>query len=247
MQIRHNRIRSWACGLLVPFGMVLAPAVAQDEPPPLPPPRPDRPATPPGEPAQVQPDPGAPSEAQVKAADSKDEACIARLTRLGVQFESKPPVQENACSVQDPVLVSRLSDGLEIAPASLMTCAAAESLARWAGEVLRPEAERHFQSAPKKVLIGTSYQCRNQRSGEKLSEHAFGNAVDVMGFHFATRAPLTIKTQQENSPEAAFQLAVQKGACPIFTTVLGPGADADHGDHLHLDMRARKGGYRICQ
>ncbi|MFD0463084.1 extensin family protein [Microvirga aerilata] len=48
-------------------------------------------------------------------------------------------------------------------------------------------------------------------------------------------------------PESAFQAAVQKAACPIFTTVLGPGSDAAHGDHLHLDLRQRKGDYRICQ
>jgi hypothetical protein len=69
----------------------------------------------------------------------------------------------------------------------------------------------------------------------------------VMGFEFAKRSPLTIGSHTEGSPEATFQEAVRKAACPIFNTVLGPGSDAAHGDHLHLDLRQRKGDYRICQ
>jgi hypothetical protein len=29
--------------------------------------------------------------------------------------------------------------------------------------------------------------------------------------------------------------------------VLGPGSDAFHDDHLHLDLAERRGGYRLCQ
>ncbi|MEG4644742.1 extensin family protein [Paracoccus sp. APAP_BH8] len=28
---------------------------------------------------------------------------------------------------------------------------------------------------------------------------------------------------------------------------LGPGANAAHVDHLHLDIKARRGGFRLCQ
>src|SRR3712207_7448047 len=50
----------------------------------------------------------------------------------------------------------------------------------------------------------------------------------------------TLFRSSENSPEASFQSAIQKAACPIFNTVLGPGSDAAHGDHLHLDLRERR-------
>jgi hypothetical protein len=68
-----------------------------------------------------------------------------------------------------------------------------------------------------------------------------------MGFEFRGHAPLRIGTHPDDSPELAFQNAIRKGACSLFTTVLGPGADTDHGDHLHLDLRGRGSGYRICQ
>ena len=41
--------------------------------------------------------------------------------------------------------------------------------------------------------------------------------------------------------------AIRGAACLYFTTVLGPGSNAAHDDHLHLDVKARNGGYRICE
>lgn len=228
------------------IGMALAgTGTSQEQTPPLPPPRSDRPAPP----DNLDEKPPAEETVEQKASDTGDPAaaCIERLTKLGLRFEKRPPVQENACSIGNPVSVSALPNGTKISPASLMECSLAEGLVRWVNEVVIPRASEHFQSAPTKLLIGTSYQCRDQRAGAKPSEHAFGNGVDVMGFAFDKRPPLTIQIQPEGSPEAAFQSAVQKESCTIFSTVLGPGADDDHDDHLHLDMRVRKGDYRICQ
>ncbi|HEX2137434.1 MAG TPA: extensin family protein [Microvirga sp.] len=211
---------------------------------PLPPPRPDRRAPP--EPA-AKPAPAETGPAPAAAAAADAAACGDRLARLGVRFEERPAIRENACSVDDPVLVSGLPDGLEVKPPALMTCPLAEALARWTLDTLTAEADRLLQTAATGLLIGTSYECRQQRSGAKLSEHAFGNGVDVMGFEFEKRSPIAVGSHPEGSPEAEFQAAVHKGACAVFTTVLGPGSDAAHGDHLHLDMRGRRGGYRICQ
>lgn len=242
-----SRIAGLSAGVIVVMALAF-PVAAQDPAPPLPPPRPDRPAasSPEVSEEKVQPKEDG-TEQKVSELGEAGAACLERIARLGIRFEKRPPVRENSCSVDNPVLVSGLPNGIEVAPPSLMACPVAESLARWMTDAVAPEAERHFQSAPTKLLIGTSYQCRDQRNGEKLSEHAFGNGVDVMGFEFAKRAPLTIATHPADSPEGTFQSAVQKAACPIFTTVLGPGSDAAHGDHLHLDMRERKGDYRICQ
>ncbi len=244
-----QRRRAGRIGTIVALVLMLAPvAWAQVSTPPLPPPRPDRPVNPEsGDRAEKPPSHEAPVEQKDAEADSVKTACLDRLTQMGLRFEARPPVRENSCSIDNPVLVSALPGSVEVAPASLMACPVAESLARWMSEVVSPEAERQFQTTPNKLLIGTSYQCRDQRNGAKLSEHAFGNGVDVMGFEFAKRPPVVIASQPENSPEASFQFAIQKAACPIFNTVLGPGSDAAHGDHLHLDLRQRKGDYRICQ
>ena len=235
---------------IAPLGGLLlaAAALAEEPPPPLPPPRPAAdvpvqgalPPLPPSRPESTPPSAGA-------AADPEEDGCLDRLTRLGAQFETRPDLSENECGVRNAVVLSKLPDGVELSPPSLMTCRLAESLARWTVDAVTAEADRILQRAPTKLVVGTTYQCRTQRSGSKLSEHAFGNGVDVVGFTFQKGASVTIGSQPEGSPEAQFQDAVRKGACAAFTTVLGPGSDADHGDHLHLDMRGRNGGYRICQ
>jgi hypothetical protein len=112
--------------------------------------------------------------------------------------------------------------------------------------------ERHKgcrAASPRKVLIGTSYECRaqNRQSGAKLSEHAFANALDVMGFEFVNRRAISVTARWDESPEAMFLSIIRAHACEHFTTVLGPGSDAAHADHFHLDLRERKRGARLCQ
>jgi len=41
--------------------------------------------------------------------------------------------------------------------------------------------------------------------------------------------------------------ALKESACARFSTVLGPGSDGYHEDHVHLDLAQRRGGYKICQ
>ena len=40
---------------------------------------------------------------------------------------------------------------------------------------------------------------------------------------------------------------MRKSVCTRFTTVLGPGSDGYHEDHIHIDLAERRSGYRICQ
>jgi hypothetical protein len=163
----HRTIALFRLERLLPIAIAVAAlsapsALAQEPGPPLPPPRPDRAAPPNPAPKDAG---SKPREASAPVDVMNDAACQTRITRLGVRFEPQATVAEGLCTVQEPVLVSSLSDGVEVSPASLMTCPLAEALARWSLDVVSAEAEHYFQSAPTKVLIGTSYQCRNQRSG----------------------------------------------------------------------------------
>ena len=97
-------------------------------------------------------------------------------------------------------------------------------------------AERHLAASPRKVLIGTSYECRaqNRQSGAKLSEHAFANALNVMGFEFVNRRSISVTARWDESPEAMFLSIIRAHACEHFTTVLGPGSET----HLKLFLDA---------
>jgi hypothetical protein len=206
---------------------------------PVPPPRPTDLAEP-AAPAAAPPTPEAVAEAS---------ACQERLVKLGVRFEPLPAIVNGLCGAPHPLRVSHLPDGLEVSPPATIVCAVAEALSRWTKEVVSAEAGRHLEAQPVRIAIGTSYECRNrnrQASG-KLSEHAFANGVDISGFEFKGRKAVQIGEHPAETPEALFQAAIRTQACAYFTTVLGPGSDAAHGTHLHLDLRSRNRGFRICQ
>ena len=206
---------------------------------PVPPPRPTDLAEP-AAPAAAPPTPEAVAEAS---------ACQERLVKLGVRFEPLPAIANGLCGASHPLRVSHLPDGVEVSPPATLVCAVAEALARWTKEVVMTEAGRHLEAQPARIAVGTSYECRNRnRQAEgKLSEHAFANAVDISGFEFKVRKAVQIGDHPAETPEALFQAAIRTQACAYFTTVLGPGSDPAHATHLHLDLRGRNRGFRMCQ
>jgi hypothetical protein len=98
----------------------------------------------------------------------------------------------------------------------------------------------------REIKIAGSYECRdrNRVSGEKMSEHARANAIDVIGISLGSAGSIsfTDKVAARDLREIA-----RNSACSRFPTVLGPGSDGYHEDHIHLDLLERKSGYRICQ
>jgi hypothetical protein len=134
---------------------------------------------------------------------------------------------------------------IEIKPAPLLRCEMAEQFALW----LRDDvATRVAKSGMTLARVETydDYSCRgrNRVKGAKVSEHGKGNAVDVRGLVFADKktAMLTDKTFAKD-----IRADLHDSACARFTTVLGPGSDGYHEEHIHVDLAARHNGYRICQ
>lgn len=91
-----------------------------------------------------------------------------------------------------------------------------------------------------------SFECRgrNRVKGAKLSEHGLANALDVRGMTFAngTTLSLTDRTVSRGTREK-----VLASVCARFATVLGPGSDWYHEDHIHLDLAQRRNNYKLCQ
>ena len=88
-----------------------------------------------------------------------------------------------------------------------------------------------------------SKDSKDGRDG-KVSEHGKGNAIDVTGFVLADRRKVVLTDVMEPT---ALREGLRDSACRRFTTVLGPGSDRYHEHHIHLDVLARRSGYRICQ
>ena len=80
----------------------------------------------------------------------------------------------------------------------------------------------------------------------KLSEHAFGNALDIASFRLADGRTIAVAPDLKGESRT-FLDRLRTAACGPFRTVLGPGADADHANHLHLDLAPRRSDNPICE
>ena len=215
--------------------------------------RPD--ALPPGALAMVPPNPDPPAEAPIPpvpavpadvAADGG--ACLDRLRKLGVVFEPAAAIKDPGCAVANPLVVKALGSGVSLASAATLNCPTTEAVALWVRDILLPYARDQLRATPTAIVPGSTYACRtrNNQKGARMSEHAKANAFDVMTVEFAGRPPLEIRARGSGDPEGRFQASIRQGSCSYFTTVLGPGSDASHGNHLHFDLAQRRGGYRMC-
>ena len=189
---------------------------------------------------------------RLAATEAARTACMAELDALGAVYETGAAVDDPDvadCGIVHPVTLSEVLPGVALTPPAPMRCETALALARWTRDFGQPAAERLGRGALTEIRQGTVYNCRGRSSdSDTMSEHAFGNAVDIMAFGFADGADVAVEPRErEGTMAEAFQDAVRASACLEFTTVLGPGSDAAHADHLHLDVKSRRGGFRLCQ
>lgn len=192
----------------------------------------------------------------LKETDADYDACRLALSVLGTVYSQEPPVtdpENRECGIARPVRVTQIIPGIELQGGALMRCDTARALGLWAQDFLRPAATA-LPGAPRltALQLGTTYDCRGRigtgDAAPKLSEHAYGTAIDIAAFVFDTGEPLPVIPREDTGDMSeAFQRAVRGSACLFFTTVLGPGSNEAHSDHLHLDMAQRKGGWRLCQ
>ena len=176
-------------------------------------------------------------------------ACLAGLTADGAQFVRAASLTDPlGCNAVAPLNLSVTPSGVTLSPPALVNCDMAQAISAWIAVGVMPAARANLGQDVASLRIGASYVCRYQASGKKLSEHAFANAVDLMSFTFADGSVYAVgQVDAPDSKEAHFIAEVRRKACDHFNTVLGPGADADHADHFHLDLRGRRGGYKLCQ
>lgn len=188
-------------------------------------------------------------------------ACEALLKELGVTYTKLEPIKgEGGCSIPEPFQIVEIAPGVRVEPVTELRCEAVLALARWTRTMVLPGVEAlsvpgyDGKAAPvaklKAIRHASTYACRlrNNRSSGKVSEHAIGSAIDIAAFVFEGRDDITMTLRAgDGTREEAFQRTMRASACLYFTTVLGPGSDSSHIDHMHLDIAERRGGYRLCQ
>lgn len=132
-----------------------------------------------------------------------------------------------------------------VKPAATLRCTMASAIADWVRADIAPLAER-LGSRVSELDNFDSFECRgrNRVAGAKLSEHGHANALDVRSVRLSNGGTIVL-TDRHVSRELREKLL--NSVCARFTTVLGPGSDGYHEDHIHLDLAERRNGYRICQ
>ena len=150
---------------------------------------------------------------------------------------------------RDPSVTASVGP-VEVKPAATLACPLVSALDQWIATAVQPAALRWFHQPVVEIKQISAYSCRgmNGNPNAHISEHAFGNALDIAGFVLADGHKVTVQYGWRGSAEEqAFLHDVQLAACNEFTTVLAPGANIYHYNHIHVDLMRRYSGRRICQ
>ena len=183
-----------------------------------------------------------------------EEACLAqRLVQPSAYMALSSKIDgPGVCGIDHPFKVAAFTGGsIGLKSNVTLACPIIPRIDTWLDEIVKPAAMMYFGVPVLDVKAG-SYSCRprNNQRGAKVSEHAFGNALDVMAFILADGREITVVKGWRGDPaEQEFLREAFVGACRYFNTVLGPGSDPFHHDHLHLDLARHnpRGDRRVCQ
>ena len=139
---------------------------------------------------------------------------------------------------------------VEIKPPATLACPIVSALDQWVTVAVQPAALRWFRRPVVEIKQISAYSCRgmNGNPNAHISEHAFGNALDIAEFVLADGHRISVQYGWRGSPEEqGFLHDVQLAACEQFTTVLAPGANVYHYNHIHVDLMRRSSGRHICE
>jgi hypothetical protein len=168
----------------------------------------------------------------------------------------QPPQQRAAPSPAPSLGPSRGSPMMAAAgpavltPAATLACPLVSALDHWVSEGVQPAAMRWFGAQVVEIKQISAYSCRGMvgSGGSGISEHAFGNAIDIAAFTLADGRRITVQEGWHGSPEEqGFLRDVHLAACDNFSTVLAPGYNAAHYNHIHVDLMRRSSGDRPCR
>ncbi len=168
--------------------------------------------------------------------------CLATLSSFRVAATSIRFPPDGACVIDAPVRAKGL--GPALSPPATLGCGLAVRLIEFDRAVIQPEAKRRFGTGVVTILDFGAYNCRAESSGrDRISQHGFGRAIDVAGFVMANGARVSVERDWDDDGAAgAFIHKIAEAACDYFSVVLTPDSNADHHNHLHLDV----GPDRLC-
>ena len=176
-------------------------------------------------------------------------SCEVKPSRIGLAEKIRNIDEGNGCEVANAWRVQSLGS-ISFSQSATMNCGMAHPLKRWLEYEVQPAAQRTFGESVVSIDVAASYACRarNNKSGAKMSEHGFGNAIDIAAFTLESgRKVSVLDGWHGDRDERRFLRGVHESACGPFRTVLGPESDRHHRDHFHLDLQNRRNGSTYCR
>lgn len=176
-----------------------------------------------------------------------------RLARVRGQICGDPNIQgeaigringRGACGVESAVRVKSVA-GVRLSPQPTIDCRTAAALKKWIVSGAKPAVGAEGGGIAS-LRVVSHYACRNRNSAAtgRLSEHAFGRAIDIAGIKLNSGREITVLKGWNASGDGARLRQMWRAACGPFGTVLGPNANRFHADHFHFDTaRYRSGSY----
>jgi hypothetical protein len=186
----------------------------------------------------------------IAGAETNIDDCLLQLAATGIDFEpttiadQSPSTHPNlTCHVEEPVIIHPPVNGIDLkyydgtaTPNVRAACNMALALVKSMEDVAAKgvTAVRH---------IGT-YNCRVIAGTDRLSRHAYGDAIDIYGFEFADGSLYTLIDHWEHdttapmSMEAIFlyETAYRWHDEMFWTIILTPNYNAAHDNHFHVDL-----------
>jgi hypothetical protein len=176
-------------------------------------------------------------------------SCPVKPSRMGLADKISDINEHNGCKVRNAWEIRSLGEVAFSQPATL-NCGMASPLNDWLEHTVQPAARRSFGEDVVAVDVAASYSCRprNNHRGAKMSEHGYGNAIDIAAFTLESGRKVTVLDGWYGpGDERRFLNRVHDAACGEFHTVLGPKADRNHRNHIHLDLQNRRSGSHYCR
>jgi hypothetical protein len=177
-------------------------------------------------------------------------ACRLRLTEALAIAPSLPPITgPGDCGAPDVVRLEAVvladQSRVAIAPPAILRCTMAEAIVSWVREEAAPRA-LDLGSPLKSIANLASFDCRSRNGifGAKLSEHGKGNALDIHSLKLANGKVVELTDPQVPKD---FREGLRGSVCARFMTVLGPGSDGYHENHVHVDLAERRNNFRLCE
>ncbi|MCU9849181.1 extensin family protein [Defluviimonas sp. WL0024] len=177
------------------------------------------------------------------------EATIGRKGALcgdpALKGKTIPPIlsKVKGCGLEEGVSLVSVA-GVALSQPASVDCATASALKTWVETGVKPALEGTGGGVAALQVAG-SYTCRgrNNQKGARVSEHGRGRAVDISAILLADGTAITVENGWGSKRYGKVLASMRRSACGPFNTVLGPGSDRHHHDHLHLDTARGRGPY----